>query len=105
LKKYNQIILDTETTSIDIEKAKLVWISIFLDEKNIFYINRMHSGKKVSDEKILDFIEKIFKMNILIIWHNIKYDLEILELFMKNYNNSDYSSDFKEEQKQISLTF
>jgi DNA polymerase I-like protein with 3'-5' exonuclease and polymerase domains len=97
--------LDTETTSLNIKKAKLVWISIFLDEKNIFYINRMHSGKKASDEKILDFIKKILKMDKLIIWHNIKYDLEILELFMKNYNNSDYSSEKKEEQKQISLTF
>ncbi len=103
--EYEKIFLDTETTSLNIKEAKLVWISIFLDEENIFYINRMHKWKKINDEKLLDFLEKLFKMDKLIIWHNIKYDLEILELFKININNSSYSSENKKEEKQISLNF
>ncbi|NCO31449.1 hypothetical protein GW891_01120 [bacterium] len=33
---------DTETTSLDIMKAELVGISIYIDDKRIYYINRMH---------------------------------------------------------------
>ena len=82
----NKIILDTETTSLQIEKAELVWISIYLDDKNIFYINRLHSWEKVSDSKLKEFLQKLFELDILIIGHNIKYDLEIIDLFLKKEN-------------------
>jgi len=81
--KYSEIILDTETTSIDITKAKLTWISIYLDRENIFYINRLHKWNQVNDSDLKDFLNYIFEKDILIVWHNIKYDLEIIELFMK----------------------
>ncbi|MDR2639886.1 MAG: hypothetical protein LBC61_00680 [Candidatus Peribacteria bacterium] len=37
------IVLDTETTSLDIISAELVGISIYLDDERIYYINRLHS--------------------------------------------------------------
>ncbi len=80
--KNKKIILDTETTSLNITEAELVWVSIFLDEKNIFYINRLHHWQKVSDFKLKEFLNKLLNLDILIIWHNIKYDLEIIELFL-----------------------
>lgn len=99
IKKYKEISFDTETTSLDIMKAKLVWISIYLDDDNIYYINRMHNWPQVSDEKIKEFIKKLFGLNILIIGHNIKYDLEIIDIFMnlnkeliKNNDNIDWQT-------------
>ena len=100
IKKYNQLVFDTETTSLDIIKAKLVWVSIYLNDNNIFYINRLHSGPKVNDEDFKDFLNKLFNMNIILIGHNIKYDLEVIDLFLKN---NDLKSSQKQDQQQISL--
>ena len=96
IKKYSKIVLDTETTSLDIIKARLVWISIYLDDKNIFYINIGHRWDKVSDLKLKEFLKKLFELDILIIWHNIKYDLEIIDLFLKN----NITKDLKEEAQK-----
>ena len=84
LREYdkNTIVLDTETSSLNIMEADLVWISIYLDDKNIFYINRMHNWSSPSDTKLKEFLNKLFDLDILLIGHNIKYDLEIIELFM-----------------------
>jgi len=87
LSNYTDIVLDTETTSLDITKAKLVWISLLLDKKNIFYINLWHNWPKPSNIKIKDFLTNLLNSKIKIIWHNIKYDLEIIELFIKNNTN------------------
>ena len=88
IKNCKKIVLDTETTSLDIMKAKLVWISIYLDDKNIFYINRLHKWESVDDKNLKTFLNEIFELDILIIGHNIKYDLEIIELFLSGNNNS-----------------
>lgn len=80
--KYSQIVLDTETTSLDTQKANLVWVSLLLDENHIYYVNRLHAGPKVSDENLKIFLKKIFESNLLIIGHNLKYDLQILENFL-----------------------
>lgn len=82
IKKYKEVVLDTETTSLNIMLAELVWISLYLDDKNIFYINRMHNYSNVSDEKLKTFLNNLFDLDILIIGHNIKYDLEIIDLFI-----------------------
>ncbi|MDP2396316.1 MAG: hypothetical protein Q8S84_06790 [bacterium] len=37
-----KICLDTETTSLNIIEAELVGISIYIDDENIYYINRLH---------------------------------------------------------------
>jgi hypothetical protein len=80
-------------------KAKLVWISIYLDDKNIFYINRLHKWESVDDKNLKNFLNEIFELDILIIGHNIKYDLEIIELFLSGNNNKEV----EENLWQISL--
>jgi DNA polymerase I-like protein with 3'-5' exonuclease and polymerase domains len=67
-------------------EAQLVGVSIYLDDKNIFYINRLHEGEKVSDESLKKFLQELFIKDFLIVGHNIKYDLEIIEMFMKQSN-------------------
>jgi len=89
-----KIVLDIETTSLDIMKAKLVWVSIYLNDDNIFYINRLHKWNKVSDEKLRLFLKNIFDLDILIIWHNIKYDLEIIDLFLNEKKEDNYEEKF-----------
>jgi DNA polymerase I-like protein with 3'-5' exonuclease and polymerase domains len=84
---YNKIVLDTETTSLDIIKAELIWISILLDEKNIYYINVWHNWPKADKSKLRDFLNYLLNSDITIIGHNIKYDLEIIELFLKKTEN------------------
>ena len=85
IKKYKKIVIDTETTSLNIMDAELVWISLFLDEKNIFYINRLHAWEKIKDSDLNNFLEKLFWLDILIVWHNLKYDLQIIDLFKKSF--------------------
>ena len=97
IKKEEKIVLDTETTSLNIIEAELVWLSIYIDDKRIYYINRLHAWKWVEDSDLQEFLEKVLSLDILIVWHNIKYDLEIIDLFLQK---SDYS---KSENKQTSL--
>lgn len=94
-----KITLDTETTSLNIIEAKLVWISILLDEKHIYYINRLHHWPKTEDKDLKDFLNKLFDLDILIIGHNIKYDLEIIELYLKNK-----TSENNQSKPQLSLS-
>ena len=84
IKKCDKLVIDTETTGLDIMIAELVWISIYLDDENIFYINRLHNWDFVSDIDLHSFLDFLLTSDKLIIWHNLKYDLEILEMFMKN---------------------
>lgn len=84
IKSYNQIVLDTETTSLDVMQAKLVWISIYLDLENIYYINFWHNWNKVSYQNLKDFLNTLYIIDIEIIWHNLKYDLEIIENFLSS---------------------
>lgn len=84
IKKQGEITLDTETTWLNIMEAQLVWISIYIDKKNIYYINRLHDWWKINDENLRFFLEKILNLDILIIWHNLKYDLEIIDIFLEN---------------------
>jgi DNA polymerase-1 len=99
--KEKQIVIDTETTSLNIMTTKLVWVSIYLDDKRIYYINRLHSWNRVSDEALKEFLEKILSSSLLIIGHNLKYDLEVLEMFLNS--PSGVSSSFSKDEGQISL--
>lgn len=91
--KYKEVIIDTETTSLNIIEADLVWISIFLDNDNIYYINRLHKWESVTDIDLKNFLNNLFSFDILIVWHNLKYDLEILDLYRKNKKNSKNSTE------------
>lgn len=103
VKLYDKLVLDTETTSLDIIKAELVWVSILLDEKNIFYINVAHNWPKVDKSKLRDFLNYLLNSDITIIGHNIKYDLEIIELFLKKTLNWPVSGvvEQKNEKKDV----
>ena len=100
---YKNITLDTETTSLKVMEAELVWISIYLDDENIFYINRLHDWPQVWDSELKDFINKIFKLDITIIGHNLKYDLEIIELFLWKDDRQSPSSLSKVEEHNSQL--
>ena len=76
------IVLDTETTSLDVRQAELVWISILIDEDNIFYINLLHNGPSIEKSLAQWFVSRLLESDLTIVGHNLKYDLQILELFL-----------------------
>lgn len=85
IKNYKEVILDTETTSIDPVKANLVWVSIYLDDDNIYYINISHNWPKIWKNEMQLFLQKLLdREDITIIWHNLKYDLIVIDMFLKN---------------------
>lgn len=88
--KCDKIVLDTETTSLNIIDADLVWVSILLDEKNIYYINVAHNWPCVAKNELVEFLKLLLNSDITIIGHNIKYDLEIIELFINKASNWEY---------------
>jgi len=98
IKVFPQITINIETTSVNIIEAKLIWISIYLNNENIYYINRLHYWEKVSDNNLKDFFRNLLNLNIIIIWHNLKYDLEIIELFLMEKENKVYFDENKREQ-------
>ena len=83
--------LDTETTSLNPREAELCGVSILLSEDEIYYINRMHRGPQVSHTLLQDFITKLFASDILLIGHNIKYDIQVLEVFLASEADSQSS--------------
>lgn len=88
IKSYSEIIFDTETTSLNTMIAEIVGISIYLDDENIYYINHSHIWPQVSFLDLKEFIESIFNMDITIVGHNIKYDLEVIKsYFMQDSEN------------------
>lgn len=101
IKGYSKVVMDTETTSLDIIEAQLVWVSIYLDDDNIYYINRLHNWDSVTDKELHNFLDYLLQSDHLIIWHNIKYDLQIIELFLKWSNL--HKSEEKSNEVQNSL--
>jgi DNA polymerase I-like protein with 3'-5' exonuclease and polymerase domains len=93
--------MDTETTSLDIIEAQLVWVSIYLDDENIYYINRLHDWDSVTDKELHNFLDFLLQADHLINWHNIKYDLQIIELFLKWSNLHESEENIKDEQKSL----
>ena len=86
---YDEIVLDTETTALDVFEAELVWVSIYLDDDNIYYINRLHSWPVVSDDKLKSFMQWLLDSDKTIIGHNIKYDLQIMTLYLSGETYKD----------------
>lgn len=96
IENYSEIVLDTETTSLNYIDALLVGVSIYLDDNNLYYINRMHDWDKVSDDILKKFLNKLLDSDKTIIGHNLKYDLEIIDLFLqdnyKKYSQNDWQT-------------
>ena len=98
IKKIGLVAIDTETNSLDIEKAELVGISIAFDEKKAFYIPINHKdidNKKIlknqlSENEVLNSIKTIcLDSSILKIGQNLKYDIRILKKYGVIFNSID----------------
>jgi DNA polymerase-1 len=100
ISKYSEIVFDTETTNLNTLIAEIVGVSIYLDDENIYYINHAHRWPQVSFTDLKEFLDDIFNMDITIVWHNIKYDLEVIESYFKSSGKTEFK---KEELSQISL--
>ncbi|MCF7857975.1 MAG: DNA polymerase I [Candidatus Cloacimonetes bacterium] len=73
------VALDTETTSIDPLLAELVGISICADEQRSYYIPLRHQmAQNLDTEYVIDQLKKKLAGK-LIVAHNAKYDILILE--------------------------
>ncbi|MDC3023664.1 DNA polymerase I [Pelagibacteraceae bacterium] len=88
--------IDTETNSLNIEKAKLVGISICYSENIAYYIPINHTtsdgSKKIDNQLeenyVINHINKICKNeSILKIGQNIKYDIRILNKYGVTFNS------------------
>lgn len=85
---------DTETTDLDVLRAKIVGFSFSFDGINAYYAPITHSylgvPEQIDKTLALEFITTLFNAKV-IIGHNIKYDLEILytnfDFTPKNYHN------------------
>ncbi|MDD4151420.1 MAG: 5'-3' exonuclease H3TH domain-containing protein [Candidatus Gracilibacteria bacterium] len=100
IKSYSDIVFDTETTSLNTINAEIVGISIYLDDKNIYYINHAHTGPQINFLDLKEFLDDVFAMDITIVGHNIKYDLEVIESYFKSNGRSEIK---KEIISQTSL--
>ena len=80
LKKQKQICFDTETTSLNIQEAELVGISISYKQKQAFYIPTLNKKERKNVTSLLKPI--LENKSVLLIGHNLKYDVQI----MKKYN-------------------
>ena len=83
IKEYKEIVLDTETTSLDMMDADLVGLSLYLDDSHIYYINVWHVWECIHRDDMKDFLKNLLSEDILIIGHNIKYDLEVIYNFLE----------------------
>jgi DNA polymerase-1 len=96
--KNNEIVLDTETTSLNYMEAQLVGISLYIN--NIwYYINIRHSWDKIDIKTAQEFLENLLNSDKIIIWHNLKYDLHIIYNFLEKKAESNTKND----AKQVSL--
>jgi DNA polymerase-1 len=80
LKKQKQICFDTETTSLNIQEAELVGISISYKQKQAFYIPTLNKKERKNVTSLLKPI--LENKSVVLIGHNLKYDVQI----MKKYN-------------------
>ena len=96
IEKYGICAIDTETNSLNIEKAKLVGISLCYSENISYYIPINHTtldgSKKIDnqleEQYVINHINKICKnKSILKIGQNIKYDIRILNKYGVTFNS------------------
>lgn len=79
ISKYNEIAIDTETTSTDPLRAKLVGISICFDKEKAYYMAFSHHLSDNLDWDICNpILEKALRGKNLI-GHNFKYDYLVLK--------------------------
>ena len=74
LSKQNVVSFDTETTSLKIDEAKLLGISVSFKANEGFYCNLSQD----INHEILNLYQPFFKSNSIKIAHNLKFDLGVL---------------------------
>ena len=98
IKKKGFVAIDTETNSLDIEKAELVGISICFTEEKAFYIPINHkdilTNKRLEGQLSEDEVIKKIKLicsnpSILKIGQNLKYDIRILKKYNVQFSSFD----------------
>ncbi|CAO4848157.1 MAG: DNA polymerase I [Holosporales bacterium] len=74
--------VDTETTSLDVKRAKLVGVSIATDDAS-YYIPVGHMfGSQLPLQRVIDALKPLLEEpGILKIGHNVKYDMNILKKY------------------------
>ncbi len=81
LSKEEIVAFDTETTSLNSLKAKIVGFSFATDEKRAYYVPIAHNylgvDRQISKEDAKSALEKIFTCKV--VGQNLKYDLAIVE--------------------------
>jgi len=84
LNKKSFFAFDTETTSLDSMKAKLVGVSFSIKPHEAYYIPINHHDKNIdiSEKKVLEFLKEVMtESKFTIIGQNIKYDMNVLEKY------------------------
>lgn len=76
LENGTHLVLDTETTSLNIMEATLVGIGLGQNDKKLWYIP---CNGKLLKKRVLELLSPLFaKKTICWVGHNIKYDLHVL---------------------------
>ncbi len=100
IKNKGYCAIDTETNSLNIEKIKLVGISLCYEEYEAYYIPINHidinTSKKISDQLDEEYVLKKIKIicedsSILKIGQNIKFDIRVLakyKIFLKSISDT-----------------
>ena len=100
IKNKGYCAIDTETNSLNIEKIKLVGISLCYEENEAYYIPINHidinTSKKVSEQLEEGYVLKKIKIicedsSILKIGQNIKFDIRVLakyKIFLKSISDT-----------------
>ena len=90
INKVGLVAIDTETNSLDIEKAELVGVSLSYNEDNAYYIPINHKNiatdrkvkNQLSEKEVLNKIKLICSNStILKIGQNLKYDIRVLKKY------------------------
>ena len=98
IKKIGLVSLDTETNSLDIEKAELIGVSISYKDTKAFYIPINHKNietnkrlqNQLSENEVIKQIQLICSnSSILKIGQNLKYDIRILKKYDVKFNSID----------------
>jgi DNA polymerase-1 len=81
LSRAKMIAFDTETTDIDVMRAKLVGISLAVGTNHGYYIPLGHkSGRQLSKEKVFEALsDPMTQPEIKKVGHNLKYDYLVLK--------------------------
>ncbi|GIX42338.1 MAG: DNA polymerase I [Leptospiraceae bacterium] len=83
ISKYKEIVIDTETSSLNVFDAKLVGISLCGKEHQAYYISvieedSLFANKGIPLEKVKKYLETINKEQYRFIGQNLKFDYKIL---------------------------